>query len=57
MINNLDAPSFEMQINFGALQIGTENSATAEKKAHFKFLRSFFIFKRNCLLLLNTFTF
>ena len=28
MINNLGTPSSELQINFGALQIGTENSAT-----------------------------
>ena len=28
MINNLGTPSFELQINFGVLQIDTENSAT-----------------------------
>ena len=28
MTNNLDTPSSELQINFGALQIDTKNSAT-----------------------------
>ena len=28
VINNLDTPSPELQINFGMLQIDTENSAT-----------------------------
>ena len=28
MINNLGTPSFELQINFGVLQIDTENSDT-----------------------------
>ena len=28
MINNLDTPSSEVQINFGVLQIDSENSAT-----------------------------
>ena len=28
MINNLGTPSSELQINFGVLQIDTENSAT-----------------------------
>ena len=28
VINNLGTPSFELQINFGVLQIVTENSAT-----------------------------
>ena len=28
MINNLGTPSSELQINFGMLQIDTENSAT-----------------------------
>ena len=28
MIINLGTPSFELQINFGVLQIDTENSAT-----------------------------
>ena len=30
MINNLGTPSTELQINFGVLQIGTENSATGD---------------------------
>ena len=28
VINNIGAPSFELQINFNVLQIDTENSAT-----------------------------
>ena len=28
MVNNLDTPSYEVQINFRVLQIGTENSVT-----------------------------
>ena len=31
MINNLRTPSSEVQINFGVLQIDTENSATGIK--------------------------
>ena len=31
MINNLGKPSFELQINFGVLQIDTENSASGLK--------------------------
>ena len=30
MINNLGTPSSELQINFGVLQIKTENSATGD---------------------------
>ena len=30
MINNLGTPSSELQINFGVLQIDTENSATGK---------------------------
>ena len=31
MIDNLDTPSSELQINFGVLQIDTENSATGQQ--------------------------
>ena len=33
MINNLGTPSSEMQTNFGALQIDTENSVTGHSEA------------------------
>ena len=32
MINNLGTPSSELQINFGVLQIDTENSSTGKNK-------------------------
>ena len=34
MINNLDTPSSELQINFGVLQINAENSATGVKSCN-----------------------
>ena len=34
VINNLGTPSFEMQINFGVLQIESENSATGLLTSH-----------------------
>ena len=35
MINNLGTPSFELQINFGVLQIDKENSATGRQSIIF----------------------
>ena len=43
MINNLGTPSSELQINFGVLQIDTENSATGilgSKRMNFDVLYS-----------------
>ena len=37
VINNLRTPSSELQINFGVLQIDTENSATG---GHFKHIKT-----------------
>ena len=36
MINNLDTPSSRLQINFGVLQIDTENSTAGQKSNRLK---------------------
>ena len=41
VINNLGTPSFEPQINFGVLQIDTENSATGHESINFSFPKIF----------------